>query len=237
MDAIFAVGDIHGMHGQLSRVLRLIDADPDAGAPVVFLGDYVDRGAESRAVIETIARGQAEGRPWTALAGNHDLYFRDFLDPGGMEETEARAWLSDNLGGRATLASYGIETGGSIAGLRAAAAEAVPKAHRAWLARLPRVHETAAQIFVHAGLRPGVPLEAQDPWELVTIRTPFLEDAREHGRLVVHGHTATEGPVHRGNRVNLDGGAGFERLLCAAVIHGRDVALLTEGGREPLLPG
>ncbi|SLN19298.1 diadenosine tetraphosphatase [Roseivivax jejudonensis] len=237
MDPIFAVGDIHGQADELDRVLRLIDADPDAGATVVFLGDLVDRGPDSRRVIETVRAGQESGRDWISLLGNHDLFFRDFLDPRGMSDAEAAHWLGPNLGGDATLASYGIDPrSADIAAVRAIAREQVDPAHQEWLAGLAPSHETAAQIFVHAGIMPGVPFEAQDPDDLVWIREPFLSDPRDHGRLVVHGHTAAEGPVHRGNRVNLDGGAGFGRPLCAAILHGAEVALLTETGRVPLRP-
>ncbi len=234
---VFAVGDVHGQLGQLERVLELIAADPSGGAPVVFLGDYVDRGPDSRGVIERLRSGQAAGAPWTCLAGNHDLYFRDFLSGEGMSDGAARAWLGPALGGDATLASYGVELRAPLAEMRAAARAAVPLEHRHWLEGLPFVHETDAQVFVHAGVRPGVPLGEQDPWELVTIRDLFLDDPRDHGRLVVHGHTAAEGVRHAGNRVNLDGGAGFGRPLRAALIEGREVWLLSEAGRVPLAPG
>ncbi|WP_306132552.1 metallophosphoesterase [Roseivivax marinus] len=236
MDPIFAIGDIHGQRAEMERVLGLIARDPEAGAPVVFLGDYVDRGPDSRGVLQVLIDGQAAGRPWIALAGNHDIYFRDFLDPEGLSWADARRWLSDSVGGKETLASYGVATHGRpLADIRAEARAAVPQAHRSFLAGLPLLHETAAQIFVHAGVRPDVPVAEQEPDDLVHIRAAFLDDRRDHGRFVVHGHTSAEGPVHRGNRANLDGGAGRGAPLCAALILNRDVFLLREGGRTPLI--
>ncbi|ETX13816.1 hypothetical protein OCH239_06385 [Roseivivax halodurans JCM 10272] len=238
MGPIFAVGDIHGQSDELERVLSLVEADRDSDAPVVFLGDYVDRGPDSSRVLERLIAGQEEGRPWIALAGNHDISLTEFLDPHGMSDDGASGWLGANTGGAETLSSYGIDTSNRpVAEIRADARETIPARHQAWLNALPRIHETAAHIFVHAGIRPSIPLDAQDGWELVTIREGFLDDDSDHGRLVVHGHTAAEGPYHAGNRVNLDGGAGLGAPLCAAVLTGRDVSLLTDRGRVPFLPG
>lgn len=238
MGPIFAVGDIHGQLDELERVLALIERDAQGDAPVVFLGDYVDRGRNSAGVLERLIAGQHAGRPWITLTGNHDLFLRDFLDPDGLTNEGAQAWLSPNLGGTATLASYDIDARGRpVADVRAEAREKIPAHHQAWLDALPRIHETSEHIFVHAGIRPGVPLDAQDPWELVSIRDGFLDDASDHGRLVVHGHTAAEGPRHAGNRINLDGGAGFGEALCVALLQGREVSLLTEEGRMPFHPG
>ena len=98
------------------------------------------------------------------------------------------------------------------------------------------MHVTDDLIFVHAGLRPGIALADQVETDLVWIRQPFLEHDGDHGRLVVHGHTALDHPAHHGNRVNLDGGAGYFRPLHAAVFEGRQGWLLTERGRVPI-PG
>ena len=110
----------------------------------------------------------------------------------------------------------------------------MPPAHRRWLADLPLFHRRDAAIFVHAGIRPGVPLAAQTEDDLLWIRAPFLEDPRDHGALVVHGHTALDAPSHYGNRLNLDSSAGYGGPLSAAVIEGRQAWLLTDRGRVPL---
>ncbi|MFZ5964405.1 metallophosphoesterase [Thalassococcus sp. BH17M4-6] len=236
LQPIFAVGDIHGQPDMLRAALDLIDADADTGAPVVFLGDYVDRGPDSRAVLDILANGLAEGRPWITLLGNHDRYMRNFLNGSGPQYPERLGWLHPNIGGRTTLESYGVDVGDrrTEEAIRRDAMQAVPAAHRAFLDRLRTMHLTEDQIFAHAGIRPGVPLDQQEEHDLIWIRDPFLMDTRDHGRLVVHGHTPQQGPVHLGNRLNLDGGAGFGRPLSAAVLRGRDAWLLGKGGRIKL---
>lgn len=223
---IYAIPDIHGYKDQLDRVLGLIEADGGAGARIVFLGDLVDRGPDACGVIDTLVDGLDAGRDWIVLRGNHDQLFLDFLT-----DEEETAWLGENMGGRATLASYGVDNP-----TRHAARRAVPRSHRAFLAGLRHSFETDDLFFCHAGIRPGVPLADQDPHDLMWIREPFLSDRRDHGKLIVHGHTPEDQPAHYGNRVDLDGGAGWGRALHVAVFEGREASLLTETGRVPLRP-
>ncbi|MGR3821586.1 MAG: metallophosphoesterase family protein [Salipiger marinus] len=239
MTPIFAIGDIHGQIDRLHEALEMIERDADRDAPVVFLGDYVDRGPDSRAVIDTLMRGQAEGRPWTCLMGNHDRYVLRFLDNPLYDDPQTSRpllWTDPPLGGRATLASYGVNVGDhrTLDAIRDDAAEAIPQAHLDWIAALPRLHEADHQIFVHAGLRPGVPLDAQAEDDLIWIRKPFLETEHDWGRLVVHGHTALDFPQLYANRLNLDGGAGYGRPLFPALLLGREAFLLGPGGRTRL---
>ncbi|SDI10924.1 metallophosphoesterase family protein [Salipiger marinus] len=239
MTPIFAIGDIHGQIDRLHEALEMIERDDDSDAPVVFLGDYVDRGPDSRAVIDTLMRGQAEGRPWTCLMGNHDRYVLRFLDNPLYDDPQTSRpllWTDPPLGGRATLASYGVNVGDhrTLTAIRDDAAEAIPQAHLDWIAALPRLHEADHQIFVHAGLRPGVPLDAQAEDDLIWIRKPFLETEHDWGRLVVHGHTALDFPQLYANRLNLDGGAGYGRPLFPALLLGREAFLLGPGGRTRL---
>ncbi len=112
----------------------------------------------------------------------------------------------------------------------------MPARHVGWLGNLPLVHETPDLILVHAGIRPGVPVDRQDADDLRWIRGPFLEDRTDHGRLVIHGHTVVPAAEHHGNRVNLDSGAGYDGPLSVAVIEGRQVWLLTPDGRQALMP-
>ncbi len=240
-DPIYAIPDIHGHSDELDRALRLVEADGGPRAEIVFLGDLVDRGPDSRGVIDRILRGRAEGRRWHVVMGNHDQLFARFLRKGCIEHCRIRSgvtWLHPRLGGLDTLRSYGIDATDDVPTdeLFRAAGKAVPKAHLRFLEELPRWHEHGGLLFVHAGLRPGLPLAAQKPDDLNWIRDPFLDHPAPWPWLVVHGHTALKQPRHFGNRIDLDGGAGFGRPLHAAVFEGRDCWLLTDKGREPLRP-
>ncbi|WP_227269108.1 metallophosphoesterase family protein [Roseobacter weihaiensis] len=240
-DPIYAIGDIHGQLEELHRVLELIEKEGGPEAKVVFVGDYVDRGLNSKAVVQTLIDGQARGRNWMCLKGNHDRYLTRFVDDMIIQDpctATGLFWLHPRLGGDKTLLSYGVlaEDGWPIPPIHAEARQAVPEAHLDFLRNLPLIHETDDLIFVHAGLRPGVPLAQQEEDDLVWIRDPFLTHKGSFGKLVVHGHTALEHPQHAGNRVNLDGGAGYFRPLNAAVFEGRDCWLLSDAGRVPLIP-
>lgn len=239
MDPIHAVGDIHGQLGQLDAALEAIERHGEPLAPVVFLGDFVDRGPDSRRVIETLMQGQAAGLPWICLMGNHDRYVLRFLDTPGYDDPNTSRpllWTDAPLGGRRTLASYGVDVAEdrSITDIHADALAAVPQSHLDWITGLPRYYETAAQIFVHAGLRPGVPLAQQTEDDLIWIRDGFLDSTHDWGRLVVHGHTALDHPKLYANRLNLDGGAGYGRPLVPALLEGREVSVLGREGRTRL---
>jgi serine/threonine protein phosphatase 1 len=258
---IYAIGDVHGYSGQLDRALNLVEEDGGPDAPIVFLGDLVDRGPDSRGVIDRLIRGIAAGKPWTVIKGNHDRMFERFVTDAAAGDDmvlSGKGWLHHRLGGNATLASYldlpgfrhpeggGIETLARIGldpvpddlleQLARAACDQVPADHLAFLARLPLWHQVGELLFVHAGIRPGVPIEEQEEDDLLWIRNEFLLDPRDHGPLVVHGHTALDHPVAYPNRINLDGGAGYGRPLRPAVFTGRSCALLTEAGHLPLVP-
>ncbi len=243
---IYAIGDVHGQAAELDRVLALVEADGGPDADVVFLGDYTDRGPDSRGVLDRLVAGRREGRRWTTIRGNHDRMFLRFLEDGTTGDAaidSGATWLHPALGGPATLASYGVAVPdgcvldpAALSGVRADARDAVPEPHRAFLAGLPLTRLTGEQLFVHAGIRPGIPLEAQDEEDLLWIRTPFLEDRRDHGRLVVHGHTRAPSPEHHGNRLSLDVGAGYGNPLVAVAIEGRDAWALTPRARVPIPP-
>ncbi|MDE3081218.1 MAG: serine/threonine protein phosphatase [Paracoccaceae bacterium] len=241
----YAIGDIHGHIGLLTEVHARIAADRartgDATAPVVHLGDLVDRGPDSAGVIEYLRKGIEAGEPWIVLKGNHDRMFYSFLDDIRYHDPGLRSdlgWLHPRLGGAATLASYGIANPGDrpLAPVHQEALAAVPQAHRVFLETRPTWVRRGDVLFVHAGIRPGVPMQAQSEDDLVWIRQGFLDDPRDHGFLVVHGHTALDAPTHYGNRVNIDSSAAYGGPLTAVVIEGRDVFRLTEAGRVPLVP-
>jgi serine/threonine protein phosphatase 1 len=237
----YAVADIHGFSDQLDRALDLIATDGGTGAEIVFLGDLVDRGPDSRGVIDRLLEGRTQGRPWQVVQGNHDAMFARFLRDGAVTDERIKSglpWTDPRLGGAATLASYGVSVppDADLAVVRTAALGAVPAEHRHFLDTLPLSIQRQKLLFVHAGIRPGVALADQDAADLIWIRDPFLDHRDPHPWLVVHGHTALKFPEHAGNRVNLDGGTGWGRTLHPAVFEGRDCWLLTDKGRVPLTP-
>jgi len=241
----YAIGDIHGHLDLLKAAHALIAADRaaigDAEAPVVHVGDLVDRGPDSRGVIEFLMQGQQVGAPWVVLKGNHDRLFTLFMtdpadrDPGLRSEL---AWLHPRIGGGPTLASYGLHAPADrpLGQVHAEALEAVPAAHVDYLRNLPTWHLRDDVLFVHAGVRPGIDLREQTEDDLLWIRHEFLDDTRDHGALVVHGHTALEAATHYGNRLNLDSSAAYGGPLTAVVIEGREVWHLTDAGRVRLGP-
>lgn len=240
-EPIYAIGDIHGQLTMLEDALDLIEADGGKDATVVFLGDYIDRGPDSRGVVDLLIEGCRAERPWITLKGNHDRYLTRFLTDMRLSDPRSTAtglsWLNPRLGGDTTLASYGVaatEEQPPDSVLEAARA-AVPRDHVAFLENLPILHRTSDKLFVHAGVRPGISIEDQDEEDLLWIREPFLSYRQNFGPVIVHGHTAIDFPEHRGNRVNLDGGAGWGRPLYAAVFEGHHCWLLTRMGRV-LLP-
>jgi serine/threonine protein phosphatase 1 len=245
---IYAIGDIHGQIEQLERALALVEADGGKDARIVFVGDYTDRGLNSRAVIDRLIASDATGRNWVMLRGNHDRMFTRFVRDAVIDDAaiaSGKGWLHPLLGGPATLAAYGVEVPDStvetrdadiVAALSEQARAAVPKAHLEFLESRPLMHVEDGMAFVHAGIRPGVALVEQDEEDLIWIRKGWLEDERDHGVLVVHGHTALDTPQHHGNRVNIDGGAGYGRPLVPVVFDGGQAFTLTEGGRIALNP-
>lgn len=234
---IYAIGDIHGQLALLKDVLALIERDSGPEARIVFLGDYVDRGPDSRGVIELLSRGLAEGRNWICLKGNHDRLFEWFIAPPVPRQDPhllvGYHWFHERIGGIETAASYGI---GSIDRMRqntlaADMRAAVPDSHLRFLQGLRPSHAEAGKFFAHAGVRPGVPLDRQDEDDLLWIRKEFLQDDSDHGDFVVHGHTPVDAPDRRANRLNLDTGAAYGGPLTAAVFEGDEICILGPTGR------
>ncbi len=236
----YAIGDIHGRRDLLLAAHSLIAEDRvrthDSAAPVVHVGDYVDRGEDVPGVLDHLSAGVARGEPWVLLKGNHDRMMWRFLEE--PEQAEAHHWLSGNIGGRATLAAYGIEVSCDrpFEAMRADARAAVPQAHLNLLSGLENSYRRGGVFFCHAGIRPGVALEDQTEDDLVWIRDTFLNDTRDHGALIVHGHTPVDAVTHYGNRVNLDSAAAYGGPLSAVVIEAGEVFLLTAEGRVPVRP-
>jgi serine/threonine protein phosphatase 1 len=210
-DRIYAVGDIHGRSDLLDRLYRLIRADsenePQGRRVVVHLGDYVDRGPDSRGVIDRVIAPDLPGFDNVALLGNHDHMMRDFLrDP----LTIGPGWMMN--GAAATFASYGVEPPRRLDRhafecARLALDRALPPSHRAFLKGLVPMYRDGRFLFVHAGIRPGVSPEAQSLDDLIWIREEFLDSPADHGAIVVHGHSITREPDFRPNRIGIDTGA------------------------------
>ncbi len=241
----YAIGDIHGQLALLQEVYRWIEADRrrtgDWDAPVVHLGDLVDRGPDSAGVIRFLREGVEGGAPWVVLKGNHDRLFERFLTAPDWSDPHLReglSYLHPAIGGAETLMSYGLyrPTSFHIKKARQLALDAVPPEDIAFLQACPIRFMHGALLHVHAGIRPGVPLDAQEVQDLLWIREPFLTDSRDHGPLVVHGHTAIPRPMHYRNRVNIDSRAGYGGPLTAVVIEDRRVWVLNDEGRHELHP-
>jgi serine/threonine protein phosphatase 1 len=217
---VYAVGDVHGRIDLLEGVLSLIDADRAAAAPnrviEIFIGDYVDRGPSSRAVLDRLAdRTQTHGT--VLLRGNHEDLLLQFLsDPTMLAEWQ-------RLGGLQTLLSYGLKPpiNASTAQQIELAAEfqhALPEAHRTLLRNMPPSFTCGDFLFVHAGVRPGVPIAEQSEKDLLWIRDEFLLSKAHFGKFVIHGHTPVVEPDLRSNRINIDTGAyATGRLTCIRI--------------------
>ena len=221
----YAIGDIHGRLDLLDALLDTIDNDArtrGSRALIVFTGDYVDRGADSFGVVERLMAGprRAEDR-FICLRGNHDDLFVKAIRSG--EGVPDWAW---QLFGH-TIVSYGLKPGdpaGEDHGLLR---------HAAFLAGLPLSHDDGRRFFVHAGIRPGVPIERQADEDLLWIRAEFLDHDGRLPRQVVHGHTIMgDHPVVTANRISIDTGAYRSGILSAAVLDGDSVAFLQAIG-EP----
>lgn len=240
-EPIYAIGDIHGQLGMLQDALARIEKDGGPDARVVFIGDYTDRGAHSRDVLELLVQGQDEGRNWVFLRGNHDQMCAMFLEEYPRNDARLLVgyhWLHPRIGGVETLKSYGVTVAerDRIFEVHARAKPAVPQAHIDFLNGLQPFFHQDGLLFVHAGIRPGVALERQDPDDLIWIRQEFLNHKDPHPWLVVHGHSHVPAPEHHGNRVNLDTGAGYGHPLTAAVFEGSACWTLEPDGRKPLKP-
>ncbi len=236
---IVAIGDVHGQLGFLEQALEWIAQDADAqDAAIVFLGDYVDRGLDSKGVIDAIMDLQLI-RDVTCLRGNHEDEMLRFLnsDHDQMPKTDCgKMWLSDGGGGRQTLLSYGVHgnTDHDFRDLQVRARDAIPDTHLDFLSRLRHSYETDSYFFAHAGIRPGIPFSEQDPDDLIWIRDPFLSATVDHGKTVIHGHTPISFPAFYGNRVNCDGGAAFGRAVHPILLQNGTSFALGPNGRVAL---
>lgn len=235
---LIAVGDIHGRLDLLQALLRQLEdwcaANPGPETRLIFLGDYIDRGSLSAEVLECLV---TLSPPWASvhyLRGNHEQCFLDVLEGVAPAETVA-AWL--DYGGMETLSSYGLGTpllySGDMDAILAAARAAVPAHHRQFLANTGISLRLGDYLFVHAGVRPGVPLAAQQNEDLIWIREPFLSSTEDLGAVVVHGHTIVPEPQSLPNRIAVDTGAWRSGVLTAVILEGRSRRFLSTGPQRP----
>jgi serine/threonine protein phosphatase 1 len=220
---VYAIGDIHGRADLLREMHGLIHADaaahPAERRVVVYLGDYVDRGDESRQVIDLLLDEPLDGFESVYLLGNHERTMLDFLH----DISVAQSWFL--YGGIETLASYGVRLDRRMPSEAACYTQAqldlrrtLPPRQLAFLHALKLLHSEGDYLFAHAGIRPGVALDAQDERDVIWIRGEFLDSAADHGKIVVHGHTITDSPETRPNRIGIDTGAfASGRLTCLAL--------------------
>ena len=212
MPRTYALTDIHGCLGKLERLVARCQADAGAEpSRFVFLGDFIDRGPDSRGVLEFVMnlQGRCPGRV-TCLCGNHeDLALAAIDDP-----SEIAQWVTLN-GGDKALRSYGVT-----------APSELPASHVGWMRALQTHHDDGLRFFVHAGVNPSRSLDRQDRHDMLWIREPFLSDPHDYGRFIVHGHTPLRGgqPDLRANRVNIDTAAVLGGPLTAAVFDDRHAA-------------
>ncbi|MGY3488191.1 serine/threonine protein phosphatase 1 [Bradyrhizobium sp. USDA 4011] len=214
---VYVVGDIHGRSDLLDRIADLIRQDlaerPVAEALTVTLGDYVDRGPDSRGVLDRLARNVFP-TPYIPLKGNHEELLQLFL----MDPEIGADWR--RWGGLETIQSYGVGVGTLMVGkeierVSYAFRAAFPDEHSAFLASLKLSISVGKYFLCHAGVRPGIPLEWQRPTDLLWIRDEFLNSKADFGRIVIHGHNPVTQPEIRPNRINIDTGAfASGRLSC-----------------------
>ncbi len=226
---VYAIGDIHGRADLLEKLLDRIDADAenfDGAVHVVFLGDYIDRGLQSRQVIETLLSDRMARYETYFLKGNHEDALLSFLsDPGFGPK-----WAA--YGGRETLVSYGVKPPRSMSlnsewdEAHDAFLKAFPNAHQTFFRTLPTRVQIGGYGFVHAGLKPGKKFAEQEDHDLMWIRDEFLDGNSSFDVMVVHGHTPIDAPHHDHRRINVDTGAYFTGRLTAAKLTGQSVGFI-----------
>lgn len=224
---VYAVGDIHGRIDLIEQLLERIWADATgASNTLIFLGDCPDRGPSSQAVMDCLIGLERPGWDIIKLRGNHEQMMLDFLD----NPSTYQAWRS--FGGAETLVSYGVRPpvfsdAQELEKARDDFAEALPESHHTFLIGLGNFHVVGDYCFVHAGIRPGVPLDRQMAEDLLWIRDEFLLSEQRHEKVIVHGHSPSEKPILRFNRIGIDTGAYATGVLTAVKLVGENCAFLS----------
>jgi serine/threonine protein phosphatase 1 len=220
---VYAIGDIHGCAAQLANLHAQIEEDlahrPVASPLLLHVGDYVDRGVDTRGVIARLVDGSPiAGVQMVNLMGNHENTMIEALNG---ERAAATDWLF--TGGRPSLQSYGVDPESPRESWR----EHIPDSHMRFLRELQLMHHEGEYVFVHAGVRPGVPLAEQVRDDLLRMRQPFLYSEMNFGAVVVHGHSPVKAPVIRHNRIAIDTGAVFGGEMTCLVLEGDRLGFIT----------
>ncbi len=220
---IYAIGDIHGCLDRLVAMHEMIAEDlaerPVETSTLIHLGDYVDRGQESAQVVEWLQGGPpVPASRVVNLMGNHEEMMLAAVASG--EEQAADQWLGN--GGADSLMSWGVPR----TALQRDWATLIPTSHLVLLRDLPTHVRIGPYFFVHAGIRPGVPLDQQSRHDMLWIREPFLSSKKDHGVIVVHGHTPRYEPLVRPNRIAIDTGAVLGGVLTCVVLEGDTLGFL-----------
>lgn len=224
---IVAVGDVHGRADLCEQLIGKIERRYDGAFAIqfVFLGDYVDRGPDSRGVIDTLIALQARRPDTVLLKGNHEEAMLDFL----ADPVEGEAWLE--WGGEETMASYGVKRapGMGLETLRDVFADAIPDLHFACLMDLAVQHRDGAMLFVHAGLNPDRALDDQRERDMLWVRDEWRKNGKGKfpGLTIVHGHTPVPKPENLAWRINVDTGAVWSSRLTAVCLHGGKRSFVT----------
>jgi serine/threonine protein phosphatase 1 len=207
---LYAIGDIHGCLESLERLMDKINPDLERDR-LLFVGDYIDRGSQSREVVDYVIRLKNQAPPGQVicLKGNHEAMFLDFLAGGPAE-------MFILNGGRATVEAYWGDAWVARDGL------ALPPDHAQFFQDLELYYETPKYIFVHGGLKPGVPLDEQVEDDLLWIRGEFITSQEDFGRRVIFGHTPFKQPLLMPNKIGIDTGAVYGNFLTALKLPGED---------------
>jgi len=225
---VYVIGDIHGRLDLLDRLIDEIERDAEergASSLTVTLGDYIDRGPDSRGVLDRLLSNPFPG-DYVALKGNHEVLLETFLEDSAI----GAHWRQ--LGGLETLRSFGVSIAATMVGKNyEEAAEqlrvALSPAHTKFLASLKTSLTVGRYFLCHAGIRPGIALERQRPQDLMWIRGEFLRSRLDFGKIVVHGHTPTAEPEVLPNRINIDTGAFATGRLTCVVLEGGSHRFIT----------
>lgn len=243
---LYAIGDIHGMIDPLREVHDWIARDmgehPGREARIIHIGDYTDRGPDSRAVIEFLMRADPH---WISLLGNHDRMFASYVTRPGWQDPKLYRhkgyhWLHPRLGGAETLKSYGVQmpandiTLDEAADFHDQARAAVPQDHVDWINARPLRVSFGDYLFVHAGVDTSLPLDAQPTEALLWMREGWVDFTGKLDQIVVHGHTVMEQPERYQSRIAIDTGAVFGNELTCLVLDGDEVGILTGHNVRPL---